>query len=72
MEIDIYEYMISIKNIKSPGNDELKKEFCQTLWKHFKDVYLNSLQESERLKYLCASEQQAVIKLLENLVKICS
>ena len=57
-EKNIHESMISFDNDKSPGNDGLTKELYQTFWQE-------SSQESKRLKYLCTSQRQAVIKLLE-------
>ena len=39
---------------KLPRNDYLTKEFYQTFWKDLKDLFLNLLQESKRLKYLSA------------------
>ena len=57
--------MISFDNNKSPGNDGLTKEFYQTIWQDVKDIFFNLLQESKRLKYLCKSQRQAIIKLLE-------
>ena len=41
------------------------QEFCQIFWQNVKDMFFNSLQESKRLKYLCRSQRQAIIKLLE-------
>ena len=64
-EKDIYETMISFANIKSPGNDRFTKEFCNTFWQDVRDIFINSLQESKLLKYLCISQGQAIIKLLE-------
>ena len=64
-EKDIYESMIGFDNNKSPGNDGLTKEFYQTFWHDVKDIFFNSLQESKRLKYLCTSQRQVIIKLLE-------
>ena len=64
-EKDIFESLKSFDNNKSPGNDGLTKEFYVTFWKDIKDVFMNSLQESKRLKYLRNSQRQAVIKLLE-------
>ena len=57
--------MISFENNKSPGNDGLTKEFYCTFWDDIKDTIMKSLKESKQLKYLCASQRQAVIKLLE-------
>ena len=49
---------------KSPDNDELTKEFYCTFWDDIKDTFMKSLKESKQLKYLCASQRQAIIKLL--------
>ena len=57
--------MISFENNKSPGNDGLTKEFYCTFWDDIKDTFMKSLKESKKLKYFCASQQQAIIKLLE-------
>ena len=65
MEKDIYESIKSFDNNKSPGNDGLTKEFYQRFWQDVKDIFFNSLQEYKRLKYLCTSQHQAIIKLLE-------
>ena len=64
-EKDIYGSMINFGNNKSPGNDGLTKEFYQTFWQDVKDIFFNSSQESKQLKYLCTSQRQAIIKLLE-------
>ena len=57
--------MISFDISKSLGNDGLTKEFYQTFWQDVKDIFFKSLQNSKRLKYLCASQRQAIIKSLE-------
>ena len=57
--------MISFENNKSPGNDGLTKEFYCTFWDDIKDTFMKSLKESGQLKYLCGSQGQAIIKLLE-------
>ena len=49
---------------KSPDNDELTKEFYCTFWDDIKDTFMKSLKESKKLKYLCASQRQPIIKLL--------
>ena len=56
--------MISFGNNKSSGNDGLTKDFYQTFWQDVK-IFFNSLQEYKQLKYLCTSQRQAIIKLLE-------
>ena len=50
---------------KSPGNDELSKEFFETFWEEIKDVYINSLKQAKIKNTLSISQRQAVIKLLE-------
>ena len=57
--------MISFGNNKSSGNDGLTKEFYCTFWDDIKDTFMKSLKESKQLKYLCASQRQPIIKLLE-------
>ena len=47
------------------GNDGLTKEFYRTFWDYIKDGFMKSLKESKQLKYLCASQRQTIIKLLE-------
>ena len=56
--------MISFENNKSPGNDGLTKEFYHTFWDDIKGTLMKSLKES-KLKCFCASQRQAIIKLLE-------
>ena len=65
-ENDIYKSMISFNINKSPVNDGLTKEFYHTFWQDVKDIFFNLLQEFKRLKYLCTSQRQVVIKLPEN------
>ena len=57
--------LLSFENNKSPGNDGLTKEFYCTFWDDIKDTFMKSLKESKKLKYFCASQRQAIIKLLE-------
>ena len=64
-EKEIYNSLISFENNKSPGNDGLTKEFYYTFWDDIKDTFMKSLKESKKLKYFCASQRQAIIKLLE-------
>ena len=68
-EKDIYKSMVGFDNNKSPGNDGLTKEFYQTFWQDVEDIFFNLLQEPKRLNYLCTSQRQAIIKLLEKLNK---
>ena len=64
-ETEIFDSLISFENNKSPGNDGFTKEFYITFWEDIKEIFLNSLQESKRIKELCTSQRQAIIKLLE-------
>ena len=64
-EKEICNSLISFENNKSPGNDGLTKEFYYTIWDDIKDIFMKSLKESEKLKYICASQRQTIIKLLE-------
>ena len=58
--------MISFENNKSPGNDGLTKEIYYTTWDGIKDKFMKSLKESKKfLRCFCASQRQAIIKLLE-------
>ena len=61
--------MIGLDNNKSPGNNGLTKEFYHTFWQDVKDIFFSSLQESIRLKYLCTSQRQTIIKLLKKPIK---
>ena len=64
-EKEIYNSLISFESNKSPGNDGLTKEFYCTFWDDIKDTFVKSLKESKKVKYLCASQRQTIIKLLE-------
>ena len=55
-EQEIYKSLTSFKNNESPGNDGCTKEFY---------CFMKSLCESKKLKQLCVSQRQAIIKLLE-------
>ena len=64
-EQEIYKSLTSFKNNKSPGDDELAKEFYCCFWNDIKDIFMKSLCESKKLKQLCVSQRQAIIKLLK-------
>ena len=61
----MYISLITIQNNKSPGNDELTKEFFVTFWKDIKDGFLNSCHTANFKKELSTSQRQAVTKLIE-------
>ena len=64
-EQEIYKSLTNFKNNKSPGNDGLTKEFYCCFWNDIEDIFMKSLCESKKLKQLCVSQRQAIIKLLE-------
>ena len=64
-EQEIYKSLTSFKTNKSLGNDGLTKEFYCCFWNDIKDIFMKSLCESKKLKQLCVSQRQAIIKLLE-------
>ena len=64
-EQEIYKSLTSLKNNKAPGNDGLTKEFYCCFWNDIKDIFMKSLCESKKLKQLCVSQKQAIIKLLK-------
>ena len=64
-EQEIYKSLTSFKDNKSPGNDGLTKEFYCCFWNDIKDIFMKSLCESKKLKELCVSQMQAMIKLLK-------
>ena len=64
-EQEIYKSLTSFKHNKSPGNDGLTKEFYCCFWNDINDIFMKSLCESKKLKQLCVSQRQAIIKLLE-------
>ena len=62
---EIYNSLISFENNISPGNDGLTKELYCIFFDDIRDTFMKSLKNSKQLKYFCASQQQAIIKLLE-------
>ena len=54
-----------MENNKSPGNDELKKEFYTTFCNEVKIPLLLAIEWAYLVKQLSASQKQAVIKLIE-------
>ena len=64
-EQEIYKSLTSFKNNKSPGNDGLTKEFYCCFWNDIKYSFMKPLCESKKLKQLCVSQRQAIIKLLQ-------
>ena len=54
-----------MSNNKSPGNDDLKKEFFETLWNELKEIFVDSLLEAKEKGHLSISQRQTIIKLIE-------
>ena len=52
-------------NDKSPGNDNLTKEFFETFWSEVKKPFLSCVLHSIDKEELCTSQRQAIIKLIE-------
>ena len=52
----------SMKNIKSPGNDRLSKEFYECFWDEIKKPFLASIHNAFLNHELSSSQKQAVIK----------
>ena len=55
----------SMSNNKTPRNDGLSKEFCETFWEDIKDVFINLLKQAKIEGSLSILQRQAVTKLLE-------
>ena len=55
-----------MENNKSPGNNGLTKEFYITFWNKVKTLLLLVTEKDYLIKQLNTSQNQAVIKLIEN------
>ena len=54
-----------MKNNKSPGNDELMKEFYITFWNEVKALLQLAIEKGYLVKQLNTLPKQAVIKLIK-------
>ena len=54
-----------MRNNKSPGNDDLTKEFYETFWNELKEIFVDSLLEAKEKGHLYISQRQTIIKLIE-------
>ena len=54
-----------MSNNKSPGNDDLKKEFFETLWNELKEIFVDSLLEAKEKGHLSISQRQTIINLIK-------
>ena len=64
-EKDFCDSMRSMKNDKSPGNDDLTKEFYITFWDDIKETFISSLKQAKQRKEFSISQRQVIIKLIE-------
>ena len=59
-----------MQNDKSPGNDELTKEFYESFWNELKEIFIDSVSETKEKGNLSTSQRQAFIRLIEKKIKI--
>ena len=64
-ETELLNALKSMSNDKSPGNDDLTKEFYETFWKEIKNSLISSIQRSFEVNQLIISQRQAIIKRIE-------
>ena len=64
VESELFKSVSSMQDCKSPGNDQLTKEFCEYFWDVIKDPLMNSIKEARKSKKLNISQRQAVIKMM--------
>ena len=62
---EVFKSLKSIEDNKSPGNDELSKEFYECFWDEIKNPFLASIHRAFLNQELNSSQKQAVIKMLE-------
>ena len=63
-EFELLNALNRMSNNKSPGNDDLTKEFYETFWQEMKIPLCNSITKSYRNGELSTLQRQAVIKLI--------
>ena len=59
-----------MENDKSPGNDDLTKEFYETFWNELKEIFADSVLEAKEKGHLSMSQRQAIIKLIAKKTEI--
>ena len=64
-ETDIFDSMKSTENNKTPGNNELTKEFYETFWDELKTPSMEGINRALYTKIISFLQMQAVIKLIE-------
>ena len=61
VESELFKLLSSVQDWKSPGNDELTKEFYKYFLNVIKDPLINSIKEARKNKKLTISQRKAVI-----------
>ena len=61
-EKDLYDYLKSMQNDKSPGSDDLTKELYETFWNELKEIFVDSVLETKEKGQLDISQIDAIIK----------
>ena len=56
-EKDLCDFLKSIQNDKSPGNDRLIKEFYETSWNERKEIFIDSVSETKEKGHLSTSQK---------------
>ena len=64
-EFELKNALKTLNNSKTPGNDELTKEFYETFWDDLKLLFKKVIDQIKISKKLLTSKRQAVIKLIE-------
>ena len=59
-----------MQNDKSPGIDDLTKEFYETFWIELKEIFVDSVLETKEKGHLSISQKQAVIQLIKKNTEI--
>ena len=59
-----------MRNSKSPGNNDLTKEFYETFWNELKEIFVDSVLEAKEKGHLSMSQRQAIIKLIAKKTEI--
>ena len=64
-ETELLKALKHVKNVKSPGNDRITKEFYELFWDDIKNALSDSIKKRFISGELCTSQKQTVIKLIE-------
>ena len=64
-EKDLYNSLKSMQSDKSPGNDELAKNFMNHFETKLKEIFVDSGSKAKEKGHLSTSQKQAIVKLME-------